>query len=67
MPPAAAMNSTNVRNSMRTMEERTMRTMILAAIGLAVLLAVVPQWARVEVAMFGIAFGVLSAFTAPAK
>ena len=37
-----------------------MRTVILAAIGFAVLLVMIPQWARCEVAMFGIAFGVLT-------
>jgi hypothetical protein len=37
-----------------------MRTLILAAIGFAGLLVTVPQWARFEVAVFGIAFGVLT-------
>jgi hypothetical protein len=42
------------------MEEQTMRTILLAAIGFTVLLVDVPAWARVEVAVFGVLFAALA-------
>ena len=45
---------------MKRMEEHSMRTILVAAVGFAGLLAVVPAWARAEVALFGVLFGALA-------
>lgn len=59
MPAAFAKNSTNVRNTTRKVEQNTMRAILVAVIGFAVVLVAVPAWARVEVALFALVFGAL--------
>ena len=45
---------------MKTIEEQTMRTIVLAAAGLAVLLVFAPEWARTEVLVFAALIAMLA-------
>ncbi len=45
---------------MRKTEEESMRTILVAVVGFAVLMAFVPAWARFEVTAFAVAFAALA-------
>jgi hypothetical protein len=44
----------------KRVEEQSLRTVALALAGFVTLLAIVPEWARLGVAAFGVVFGVLA-------